>query len=199
MQSMNLQKENLLKLSQQLVNDLDKLLETGNWEESLFLRAMSKSINAIREEAQELKEKLASDEATTITAQNPTPFQLKEDYIKVYISLYQADGGNLSLWQNMLKSLAKYCVSRPIYTNEAHAQALIQSKSDSIRHAYAVVAVKKNELMPSEIQKTDSLGHKLFALKEQAIDIKNIVNFVHANKNIYTFHDNKLHLENTIS
>ena len=142
---MDQQKENLLKLSQQLVNDLDKLLETGNWEESLFLRAMSKNISAIREEAQELKEKLADDN-DTIATQKPAPYQLKGDYIKVYISLYQADGGNLSLWQNMLKSLAKYCVSRPIYANEEHIQALIQSKSDSSTPAIEWRRKKTKEL-----------------------------------------------------
>lgn len=195
---MDQQKENLLKLSQQLVSDLDKLLATGNWEESLFLRAMAKNISTIRAEAQELKEKLTDNE-TASAKQKSINYQLQEGYTKVYISLYQADGSNISLWQNMLKSLAKYSVSRPIYASEAHAQEIVRSKTDAIRHAYVVVAVKKTDVMPSEIQKTDSQGHALFTLKEHAVDIKNIITFVHANKNIYSFHDNKLHLQSTIS
>jgi Dot/Icm secretion system protein IcmQ len=191
-------KDDLLKLSKQLVKDLDKLLETGNWEESLFLRTMSKRLNSIRDEAQELEESLIKSGTAPIIEKSPV-YQLKEGYIKVYILLYQVDGNNLSIWQNMLKSLTKYSVNRPIYTSEEHVQAVVRSKPDPIRHAYVIVAVKKDEVISSETQKLDSQGHNLFILKEKAIDAKNIISFVHANKKIYNFQNNKLHLQSDIA
>jgi len=200
---MDNQKKNLLSLSQQLVSDLDKLLETGNWEESLFLRTMAKQITSIRDEAKEIEEKLSdigtSTSAASTTTQNIKSYQLPEGFIKAYIYLYQAEGNNLVIWQNMLKSLEKYSINRPIYIQENHIQELIRSKSDQIRHGYAIIAVKKEDLLPSESQKTDAQGHELFILKEHAIDPKNIIMFVHGNKKNYTFHNNKLHLQNIIS
>lgn len=196
---MDKEKENVIKLSNEIVKELEKLLSTGDWEKSLFLRTMAKRIGNIRDDAQELVEDLMEEEDENSPANDKNSYAARGGYTKVYISLYQADGGNLQVWQNMLKSLAKYSINRPIYANEEHVKAMIRSKSDAIRHAYVIIAIKADSIIKSEFQQTDNLGHPLLTLKEHSIETDNIISFVHANKKVYVFHENKLILKDIIT
>jgi intracellular multiplication protein IcmQ len=194
---MDNEKEKIIKFSKQLITELDSLLNTGDWEKSLFLRAMAKRINNIREDTQDLVEELNDGDSNSII-ENSNFDKTKEGYVKVYISLYQADGNNLQIWQIMLKSLAKYSINRPIYAKEEDVKAMIRSKADPIRHSYVVIMVTPDSIIKPESQQTDNLGHELLALKENSIETENIVSFVHANKKNYIFHDNKLILKDVI-
>ncbi|GAG15177.1 unnamed protein product, partial [marine sediment metagenome] len=119
-------------------------------------------------------------------------------YIKVYISLYQAQGSNLAIWQNMLKSLAQYSVTRPVYADEAHIRELVRSKPDPDKQAYAVVAIKEDDIMHLTKPAVDQFGHELLTLKEGAVQLDNIIEFVHANQKHYLFRNNILILKDTV-
>lgn len=188
----NLSKEKIAELSKKLVDSISKLLQTGDWEESLFLRTMKKRLEAVKEEAQQLTN--TPGNASKIIEQTV----LSPDQVKVYISLYQFQGNNLSIWQNMLKALPKYSINRPIYNNEENARKFIRSKPDIHRHAYVIVAIKKDSIMPINSQLKDNFDSQLLTLKEDAIQTENILAFVHANKRIYALQNNVLTLKETI-
>jgi Dot/Icm secretion system protein IcmQ len=193
---MDHEKEKVLKLSKKLVEDLEELLDTGDWKKSPFLNVMSKRLGIIRDKAQELTEELTNENISLIESKKPQ--KLKEGYTEVYIYLYQADGNNLLIWQNIIRSLTKHSMNRPIYGSEEHIKALIRSKPDPVKHAYVTIAIKKEDIIQPLIHQTDSLGHTLLTLKEHSISMENVITFVHGGKKVYTFHDNKLLLQNII-
>lgn len=166
-----------------LVNILDDLLKNKEWEATLLLRATKKRLLNLRDEAQQIANDLntssTSKEASQITA------PIKEGYIKVYIALYQTQGSNLKIWYDMLKSLAKYSITRPVYDNEEYVRELIRSKPDMQRHGYAVVTAKKSGIIESGKVHLDQFNHKLLTLQEGAVTLENIIEFVHANEKRY--------------
>lgn len=166
-----------------LINILDDLLKNKEWESTLLLRTAKKRLQALRDEAQQIANELnpsfSSKEPAQITE------VIKEGYVKVYISLYQTQGSNLKIWHNMLKSLAKYSITRPVYDNEEYVRELIRSKPDMQRHGYAAVTVKKSGIIGSEKVNLDQFNHKLLTLKEGAVTLENIIEFVHANEKRY--------------
>lgn len=166
-----------------LVNILDDLLKNKEWEATLLLRTAKKRLLNLREEAQQI----VNDLNVISTPKEPSQViaPIKEGYIKVYIALYQTQGSNLKIWHDMLKSLAKYSITRPVYDNEEYVRELIRSKPDVQRHGYAVVAVKENGIIESGKVHLDQFNHKLLTLQERAVTLENIIEFVHANEKRY--------------
>ncbi len=166
-----------------LVNILDDLLKNKEWEATLLLRTAKKRLLNLREEAQQI----VNDLNVISTPKEPSQViaPIKEGYIKVYIALYQTQGSNLKIWHDMLKSLAKYSITRPVYDNEEYVRELIRSKPDMQRHGYAVVAVKENGIIESGKVHLDQFNHKLLTLQEGAVTLENIIEFVHANEKRY--------------
>lgn len=178
------------KASTELVTVLDNLLDSNDWESSLLLRTTKKHLGALREEAKQIADKLNDNVDAKLDQQVKTA--LKPDHIKIYISIYQAEGANLQAWQKMLKSLANYSITRPVYENEEHVREVIRAKPDMQRHAYVVVAIFQNSIIHLEKPSVNQFGHELLALKEGAVQLQNIIEFVHANAKRYVFRNNTL-------
>ncbi len=169
------------EISRKLVKILDKLLSKGDWGSSPLLRTTKKKFQNYKDEAESLAAEPEVAEEALVNHRVP------EGYRKVFISLYQSEGRNLQLWQNMLKSLARFSISRPVYDNEDYVQEVIRSKPEPVRHAYAVVVVREDDIIQNGRVKTDPLGHELIVLRERAVELRNILEFVHANKKHYHY------------
>jgi intracellular multiplication protein IcmQ len=181
--------EQHVEFNRELLAILDELLAAGDWESSLFLKVASKRVKALRDEAQALLE-----QATTSQSSQESADTVREGYIKVYISLYQADGNDLKKWQNTLKGLALNNVGRPVYESEDHVKASIRARGNPSCEGYASVQIKTSDLMkmPDGRVPKDRYGNALLTVRENAVSLENIKEFVHANGQVYDFNDSQL-------
>jgi len=175
------------EIAKELTNILTELLNVGNWQSSLFLRAASKRIQVLLEEAKSIAELEGQDQSRIRSLKKFPP-----NYIPIYVSLYQVAGNNLQNWQYTLRLLSEHSVNRPTYRDEQSVRALIASKTDIDRHGYAIVYIKEDDIYGFEEQPRDSLGHEMLVLKEGVVKLENIVGFVHANGKRYILADNVL-------
>jgi Dot/Icm secretion system protein IcmQ len=180
-----------IKVAKELINILRELLATGDWNASLFLRAASKRMQNLLEEAQSLVDLTAPEQMQRALIKKAPPHSMV-----VYISLYQVSGTNLQNWQYALRLLSEHNVSRPTYRDESSVRALIATKTDIERHGYAIVYINEDDIYRFEEQPRDSLGHELLVLKEGVVKLENIAGFVHANKKRYAFTNGMLVDEN---
>lgn len=167
-----------IEVNKKLIDLLDGLLSACDWESSLFLKNASKRFIALRAEAERLLQEATGANAAQHTVKEIT----KAGHRKIFISVYQTEGNNLQKWFATMKSLAEYSISRPVYAEEAHVQALIRSKADPEREGYVVLFVKEDDIIqlpPSRVA-TDRLGNELLSLKVGAVKRENIIEFVHA-------------------
>jgi len=177
--------------NKKLIALLTQLLETGDWDASLFLQVSARQLKKLRSELEQLLESVP--EAQTITQQKSLGKPVEPGYREVYISLYQTDGKDLAKWQQTLTSLPELSMSRPVYGEEAHAKASIRAKKESSTEGYVTAHVKETDIIAAYAGKaeTDRLGHALLTLKEVAVKLNNIVSFTHEGK-CYNFIDGKL-------
>jgi hypothetical protein len=185
------EQKKLFELSEQLRDVLDAILATGDWQSSLFLKTASTKLKALREKSDELfKSGKVTAEAG---ASNDTGRKAAAPgYVQVFILLYQVDGANLQGWHRTIKTLTEYNVTRPVYREEEHAKEFIRSKTAGIdRNGYAVVNVKDSSFTEAG-QQMDQFNHQLFALKQGAVELQNVVEFIHSNKRRYAVRDNEL-------
>jgi Dot/Icm secretion system protein IcmQ len=179
-----------IDIGAKLVRILDEALNTGEWD-TLFLRNVKKRLEGLRTEAGSL---LKAEKNIGMHAALPSVQHNTDEYIKIYILLYQLDSNNLQSWASLIKTLREYNVNRPTYTNEQYIQEIVRSKRDAEKYGYVTVNIKKTNIYQFEKQMVDPFGHEVIAIKEKAIKLENIIEFVHANKRRYAFKDNKLFL-----
>lgn len=172
---MALSKEELEE-SIKILKALDEAIASGPWEYNLLFRGIGQKLREMRERfVKELKLEELTAEPIPITDEEAAKFT------EVYVSLYQAEGNNISKWQIVVNSLAGYNVTRPVYENEEHIQKAIKTKEFRQNDAYVVVKISKEDIMPplSEKPPVDKHGHTLLVLREGAIKLENILRFSH--------------------
>lgn len=167
-------------LAHKLIKVLDDLLSTKDWDVTLFLKANKKRLEAIRSRTQSLLDQISPSEDSIQPKERKAP----PGYKIVYISLFQVESNNLMKWQATIKRLVQYSVSRSIYSVEEHMRTLIRNKPDPQREAYVIAFVKENDIVKPYLGKKtqDQFGHDLVTLREQAIDLRYVIEFVHDNK-----------------
>ena len=177
--------EHQLTVNRELIAILSGLLAAGDWESSLFLKVASKRIKVLRDEAERLLEQ-ATVQESLIDGGIET---LQEGYLRVFISLYQADGANLDKWCHTIKGLVLNNVGRPVYSTEDDVRSSIGARGNFSSEGYAVVHIELSELMsmPKEQVPEDRYGYSLLTLRENAVHLNNIKEFVHANDQRYRF------------
>ena len=181
--------EQSVAFNRELLAVLDELLGAGDWESSLFLKVASKRVRALRDEAQTLLE-----QATTQQNAQRSGDVLREGYLNVFISLYQADGHDMKKWQSTLKGLAVNNIGRPVYQAEDHVKASIRARGNPMCEGYATVQIKATDLieMPEGRIPKDRYGNALLTVRENAVSLGNIKEFTHANGQIYSVGEGKL-------
>jgi hypothetical protein len=186
------------RVGKRLLGVLDKLLSGGGWESSLFLSSTYKKIQKLRDETYQILQEEVPDEAQLEAQQDKFKRPIKEGFLRLYILLYQTEGGKLLNWQYALRTLLEYSVSRPTYNDANYVKELIRTKPNIERYGYAIIDVAKSDLYAQEQPVKDALNHEMIVLKEGAIKRENIIGFVHANRKQYSFIDGELVLQGEI-
>lgn len=180
-----------LEASLKVLKALDEAIKNGPWEYNLFFRGIGKKLRDAREN---LVKKLGLEEYAKEEERIASEASLTEgQYTLVYVSLYQAEGANLQKWQSVVNTLAGYNVTRPVYQNEEDIKNAIRAKEFRQNDAYAIVKIRKDDIMPVFADKppSDRHGHPLLVLREGAIKLENIQQFVHQSGQ-YTFRNGVL-------
>lgn len=176
-----------------LVTALDRAINEGQWEGSLFFRNILKRLHEIREYVVvELSDPQQDTEANVEIA-NAISKQ-EQGYQKVYIAIYQAQGDRLAGWTNAVSKLSDYYISRPAYQIEDHVREMVNAKR-SRNDAYVAVWVRQEDILGTN-KTQDRWGHELLTLREGSVKVENIIEFVHDNYR-YSLMENKLVLNNT--
>ncbi len=179
-----------MTLTQTIVNTIDDILSLGDWDSSAFLRTTIRPLRDRRDRALKVLDVMKAQ-------QNEKPArELTEADCKVYISLYQTDGHNLDLWEQQLQSLPAYIQGRPIYRDELEVEKMIRSKPNPAVEAYAVIVVKKADLVTSMgfRRHIDKTGTALVNLHPGAVLVENVLELVHQQKR-YEWNNKKKRLQ----
>lgn len=166
-----------LEASLKILQALDETIAKGPWEHNLFFKGVGKKLLEARERfVRELGLEDHTENKTEIVDESAKTFT------EVYVSLYQAEGTNISKWQTVVNTLAGYNLTRPVYKKEEDIQKAIRSKEFKQNDAYVVVKVLTSDIMPPLTEKPplDRHGHELLVLKEGAVHQENISRFVHS-------------------
>jgi len=183
-------------LNQKLIGILDGLLTAGDWETSFFLKKAKDRLTELRSEAQNFLEQ--NTERQLSGKAQPTNGELPAGFVKVYVSVYQTDSSNLQSWLYAIKGLVSYNVTRPTYRNENQIKEMVSSKADIQRNGYVEVLIHESDIIQVSSPSVDAFGHELLVVKEGAIQMANIVAFVHANKVRYKLQNNNLVFDSDI-
>lgn len=184
------------EIAKQLREIIENILSASDWEASIFLKQSAAKLRNLLVESDRLC-KVFSVQKNTVVQKNNTIKNIKQEiplgFVQVYVLLYQTSGDNLDAWYENIKSLTAYSANRSVYKNQSHIEEFIRSKkSNIICNGYVVVNVKNSDFYNIEAPSFDMYNHELVVLKEDAIKLENIVEFVLANKQYYIIENNKL-------
>ena len=169
----------------QFIKIFDELLSEKGWEDSFLLKVSYKRLSRAREQLKDLESRHSSQSAL----EDDTIIQISGEQQVLFVSLYQAGGHNLALWEQMLKVISACSLGRPIYSHEAEVRAAIDQRPDLQREAYVEVVIDRAMIidLAGDRSPKDFLGAQLHVLKPGALKIDSIRRFVHANEGVYRF------------
>lgn len=192
------------KTARDVLRALDETIETGPWDKSIFLGAIGKKLKEIRfgfkNQLRFLDPGFEDTEASAGMAEQATPLantipvpEKTDDQIEAFVSLYNADGGNLQKWEKLLQALDKQIVTRPVYNSENEIRSVMRAKTTRKNDAYAAFYINKADVIPPRDGKPplDRVGNILLILKDNALKLENITRFYHES-GIYVFKNNQL-------
>lgn len=174
-------KEDYIALAKNIIELIDSTLSDDNFDESLFLKNTVKPFIEMREQAIDLLAQL--EEQSDITQQYAQP-AVSADMVTVYILLFQSQGHDIDKWAQLLGSLGRYVLGRPIYEHESDVQKVIRTKMLDGQEAYVKAAVPQSALtaMSGLSQRKDRYGNILVSLPVGAVSSQHILEFVHGKK-----------------
>ena len=144
--------------------------DKNNGQDFLFLRNTIAPLLKMLEEARET-DGSSDHEAATVPLEYK-PKLLDSSLQRVYVVLYQAQGGDMSQWVTQLQSLPKLLATRPVYLDEDDARQVCRTGGDSMTKGYASMVVKKDSIMQDEfaLRRKDQSDKQLVLLKDNAIE-----------------------------
>jgi intracellular multiplication protein IcmQ len=175
----------------EIADALDRVVNELPWEQSVFLKALGKKFENIRNEFKESTGQ--SGEHIEQAEKDKNKFALKENQLEVFVSIYSAQGADLKQWDPIITNLVAQSVSRPTYSTEKAVREMIRSKANQVNEGYVSVHISKDDLLTSSPDRVprDKLGNILLSLKERAIKKENIRNFYHKS-GVYLYHPGTL-------
>lgn len=179
-----------------ILKALDDALANGPWDESNFLRVIGKNIQEIRDNLISEIEKNSEGSTRFGSKQNSRQIE-RSGQREVFIALYSSDGAQIPSWERILTNLPRQIISRPIYADEEHVKYLIKSKENKVNEAYVVIFINESDILTVSSDKIplDKFGKQLMSIKDRALNMDNIVRFVHIS-GTYTY--SKGHLIKTV-
>jgi intracellular multiplication protein IcmQ len=173
-------KEDYINLAQSVIAAIDNILGRADYEESLFLRNAIRPLKRIREQASDL---LVQCDNQQKSKGYLAPI-LQKDMLPVYIHLFQSQGHDLESWAQLLRSLGRYVLGRPVYKQEEDVKSVIRAKMSNEQEGYVKVAVPAAllEVSNNASPRSDRFGNALVTLPAGIIDTQHILEFVHGKK-----------------
>lgn len=177
-----------------ILKALDEAIEQAPWDTTIFLQAMRNRLIEIRDK---FKHEALLDENTD--ENNLVPATLfgriakRTGIAEVFVLIYSADGINIHKWENILRSISKHTISRPIYRSEQDAKKALRAASNKLNEAYVSVFIHEDDIIPPKPDKIphDRYGTEILNIKEGIIHLENIHHFVHAS-GVYEFRKDML-------
>jgi intracellular multiplication protein IcmQ len=175
-----------------ILKALNEAIEKGPWEVTVFFQAMRNKLVEIRDRFKQ-DVNLEDIDETTNSGTLFDRIAKRSGITEVYILLYNADGGNLAKWENILRTISNHTVSRPIYNHEKNARSALRAAATKQNEAYISVFVPEEDILPTQADRKshDRYGHEILNLKEGAIKADNIHQFIHVSGR-YDYDNNKL-------
>jgi len=166
------------KANLEILQALNEAIEKGPWEHNLFFRGIGKKLRDARDRFQR---ELGLDELLKTEEIQINANAADQQYTEVYISLYQSEGANMQRWASVIGSLVGHSISRPVYKAEEDIQAAIRAKDYKLNDGYVAARVKSNLILSPYGDKPplDRFGRELLILREDAVQLENILYFVH--------------------
>lgn len=160
---------------------LNDAITSGHWSSSNFLRVIEKRLTEIRDEVRNEIELVYKKSLPNQSEQIAFMNKVQTDKKMVYVALYSATGKSLQSWEWIVTNLPRQMVSRPIYEQEEQAQAMIKTKENRFNEAYVSIYIEETDVLPVPEDKIthDKLGQPRLLLKDGALKIANIREFVH--------------------
>ncbi|MAJ82513.1 MAG: hypothetical protein CMF41_06320 [Legionellales bacterium] len=179
-----------IKENEQVYKDLLKLKDRKGWEMSNVMKVYYKRylnvLNASRELYEAGQEYI--EQKTDIRAMVTRP-----GYTKLFVVLYQVEGDNMLRWEIVLKSISTVSSGRPIFQDESAAR---QATTSTANPKTGYVAIWVDDLtiiqQPENSSLKDMHGNKIITIKNNALNSKNIIYFVHGMNVTYDYINNKL-------
>ena len=170
----------LLKAAKEFLKALDHAIASGSWDETNFVLIIGKKLKEMREKiAEDIKiAEEDSDFSSDFLSKN---LAMQNSLKEVYIVLYSLEGSKLQSWEQIIVNLRRQMVSRPVYSTEEEAIAIIKTKEKKINEAYVSVFVNEEDIlhMPADKSPVDKLGQNMLVLKDNSISLDYINYFVH--------------------
>lgn len=181
---------------------LKKLLNNPFWEKSFLLKHKKKkveeSVKHFEETMTDLEDRVVN--VDNIVEKKKKAYVIPEGDVMVYVTLYQASGKDLMMWQITCNAISTCGFGRPIYLEEEKARQWVKSKGAGNTDGYAVVHVPEKSLITKDKDESlmyDSLENQVVHIKPDNLSPDRIVKFVHYNQDSYFFIDGKLVLTDT--
>ncbi len=166
--------------SDAILKALDEALTQGPWEATAFLKMIGKQLRETREGFLNHTQ-AAGQGGGKMAAHLANRIALRSGQQEIFISLYSADGMNMTSWERIVMNLPKQMISRPVYASEEDVKTLIKTKINKINEAYVSLYISQSDIlaMPSDKTLVDKLGVPLLSLKDRSLRLENINCFVH--------------------
>ena len=179
------------------IEKVKKLLKSELWEKSFLLKHKRKkaeeTLSEFEESMGDLKDRVLN--VDNVVEKKRQSINVPEGDKLVYVSLYQASGKDIMMWQITCNAIATCGFGRPIYLEEEMAQQWVKSKGAGNTDGYAVVHVPESSIIlldKDERPMYDGLENQIVHIKPGNLAPESIVKFVHYNQDSYYFIDGKL-------
>lgn len=178
------------KINLELIKILETAISEGKWDGGLFFQAAGKKLRDLRDR---IKSEINIDVAEPMTQAAVNTVMKYSGLIDVYVSLYSAEGVNISKWETILTTISRQAITRPIYKKEKDVREVISAKEYQANDAYIIAYVNENSITKTITGKPllDRFGHELMVLKENSIVVDNIAKFIHSSGE-YSYEKGKL-------
>ncbi len=166
------------KANIEILKALNEAIEKGPWEHNLFFRGIGKKLRDARDRFQR---ELGLEQLLSVEPLENAVSETDQQLMEVYISLYQSEGANMQRWASVIGTLVGHSVSRPVYKSEEDIQTAIRAKEYKLNDGYVAVWVKIDSILKPYGDKPplDRFGRELLVLREDAVQLSNILYFVH--------------------
>ena len=166
--------------AEQILKALDDAIQEGPWQNTKFLTAIGKKLQAMRADFKQ-KVDAAYGKGPVTTSHLANRVALRSGQQMIYVSLYSAAGTAMNTWERIVYNLASQVITRPMYSNEQDVRAMVRSKANIFNEAYVSIYVRQSDILSPALDKIphDKLGHELLTLKDKSLKLDNVVQFFH--------------------